>query len=72
MSVDLYSFRTLGEAAEDLGLSAETLRVQVRNGRFRAALVGKTYITDDAAIAEYRVRSLGKRGRPRKIVPNGY
>jgi hypothetical protein len=55
---------TLAEAGALLGLSGDTLRVQVHRGRFRARLIGKTYVTTRAEVERYRAESLGRAGRP--------
>jgi len=55
---------TLSEAAEELGLSATTLRHQVQAGRLRARLVGKTYVVTPGELDRYRREHLGKPGRP--------
>lgn len=55
------SMITLAEAAERLGLSPSTLRVQVHNGRLKARLVGKTWVVTGREIERYRADSLGKR-----------
>lgn len=64
---------TLTEAAARLGVAASTLRHQVRNGRLRARLVGKTYIVSEREVERYRATSLGKPGRPshRPAPPSG-
>lgn len=54
---------TLAEAGDRLGVSASTLRWQVRNGRLRAVLVGKTYAVTEREVERYRAESLGRRGR---------
>lgn len=57
---------TLAEAAVRLGLSPDTLRWQVRKGKLRATLVGKTYTVTEREVERYRAESLGKAGRPAK------
>lgn len=54
---------TLAEAAVRLGLSHSTLRNQVRAGRLRARLVGKTYVVTERELERYRAESLGRPGR---------
>ena len=54
---------TLADAAALLGLSATTLRMQVRTGKLRAQLFGKTWLTTRAEVARYREQSLGQPGR---------
>lgn len=57
---------TLAEAAERLGVAASTLRNQVKAGRLRARLVGKTWVTTSSEVERYRAESLGRVGRPRE------
>ncbi len=57
---------TLVEAAERLGMSASTLRNQVRHGRLRARLAGKTYLVTTDEVERYRQESRGHPGRPAK------
>ena len=54
---------TLSQAAARLGVTAATLRQQVRNGRLRATLYGKTWVVSEREIERYRVESLGRHGR---------
>ena len=56
--------KTLSEAAGILGVSAATLRSQIRNGRLRGRLVGKTWTVSEREVERYRAESLGHRGRP--------
>lgn len=56
---------TLTQAGAELGVSPSTLRSQVRNGRLRATLVGKTYVVTPAEVERYRRESLGNAGRPK-------
>lgn len=58
--------RTLREAGVELGLSPQTLKVQVQRGQLRARLVGKTYVVSDREIARYRAEHLGRPGRKPK------
>ena len=44
---------TLNEAAEILGLSAETLRVQARRGKLRAKKVGRDWFVSRREIKRY-------------------
>lgn len=55
---------TLAQAATLLGVSAATLRQQVRNGRLRARKYGKTWVVTDGEVERYRRESLGHPGRP--------
>jgi excisionase family DNA binding protein len=54
---------TLTQAGTLLGVSPATLRSQVRNGRLRATLVGKTYVVTPREVERYRAESLGRPGR---------
>jgi excisionase family DNA binding protein len=54
---------TLAEAGDRLGLSASTLRTQVRRGRLRATMVGKTWTVTEREVERYRAESLGRPGR---------
>ena len=55
---------TLVEAADELGVTASTLRHQVQAGRLRARLLGKTYVVTPREVERYRREHLGKPGRP--------
>lgn len=44
---------TLKQAAERLGLSPETLRLQVRGGKMQATLAGKTYLVTASEVRRY-------------------
>lgn len=52
---------TLAEAATILGLSPDTLRWQVRNGKLKARKVGPIWTVTPAAVEKYRREHLGKR-----------
>jgi excisionase family DNA binding protein len=52
---------TLAQAAERLDLSPATLRSQIRNGRLRGKLVGKTWTVTEGELERYRRDSLGRR-----------
>ena len=54
---------TLAEAATRLGVSHSTLRNQVKNGRLRATLIGKTWVVTPREVERYRAESLGRVGR---------
>lgn len=54
---------TLTEAAAQLGVSGETLRVQVRRGKLRAKKWAGIWIVTPAEVERYRRESLGKIGR---------
>lgn len=55
---------TLAQAAARLGLAAPTLRSQIRYGKLRGHLVGKTWTVSEREVERYRAESLGKR-RPK-------
>jgi len=52
---------TLKEAGEALGLSAATLRSQIRNGAIQGTKVGPVWTLDEQTVEAYRTRSLGRR-----------
>lgn len=54
---------TLAQAGALLEVSPATLRSQVRNGKLRARLVGKTWTVSEREVERYRAESLGKPGR---------
>ncbi len=54
---------TLKQAAARLGLSSETLRLQVRRGRLKAMLAGKTYLVTGKEVARYEREVKGRHGR---------
>jgi predicted site-specific integrase-resolvase len=54
---------TLTLAGALLGVSPATLRSQIRNGRLRATLIGKTYVVTPRELERYRAESLGRPGR---------
>ena len=54
---------TLAQAGALLGVAPATLRSQVRAGRLRATLVGKTYVVTPREVERYRAESLGRPGR---------
>ena len=55
---------TLREAAPRLGITADTLRAQIRRGRLHATKLGRDWIVDAAEVARYERTSLGRSGRP--------
>jgi len=57
---------TLKEAAKLLGLSPETLRLQVRNKKLSAVLAGKTYLVLESEVERYRREHQGKFGNYRR------
>lgn len=60
---------TLKQAAERLGLSPETLRIQVRAGRMHATLAGKTYLVTASEVARYDKQRKEPRGFARSDHP---
>jgi len=48
---------TLAEAAARLGLSPETLRWQIRNGKLRAKRVGPIWTVSEREVERYRRES---------------
>lgn len=52
---------TLNEAAALLGLSPDTLRVQVNNGRLKAKKLGPIWTVTPSEVERYRRESLGQR-----------
>jgi excisionase family DNA binding protein len=54
---------TLLEAAEVLGLAPATLRHQIRNGRLRAAKVGRDWVVSEEELKRYQALSRGRPGR---------
>jgi excisionase family DNA binding protein len=55
------SVKTLTEAGAQLGVAPSTLRNQIRNGRLRATMIGKTWTVTEREIERYRRESLGTR-----------
>lgn len=56
---------TLREAADILGLSPTTLRVQIRNGRLRATKRGRDWHVTAGEVERYRADRLSERKRKR-------
>ncbi|MCX7335505.1 MAG: helix-turn-helix domain-containing protein [Hyphomicrobiales bacterium] len=54
---------TLAQAGTLLGVSPATLRSQIRNGKLRGRLVGKTWTVSSREVERYRAESLGRPGR---------
>lgn len=46
---------SLSEAAERAGLSANTLKLQVHNGRLKAKKVGRNWVTTEAWLRDYLI-----------------
>ena len=55
--------RTIPQAADELGISAQTLRLQARLGKFRAVKVGREWLVNELEIERYRRENL----RPKVI-----
>jgi excisionase family DNA binding protein len=55
---------TLREAAAQLGITADTLRAQVRRRRLRASKLGRDWLVEAGEVARYERTSLGRAGRP--------
>lgn len=56
---------TLTEAAALLGVTADTLRQQIKAGRLRAAKVGPVWTVTAKEVERYREKSLGRPGGKR-------
>lgn len=54
---------TLRQAAEALGVSADSLRNQIHNGRLRARKVGPVWTISERELERYRRESRGQPGR---------
>lgn len=59
----LPDWMTLPEAAEDLGLSASTLRTQMQLGHLRGTKRGRDWLISRREVERYRATRLGKTGR---------
>src|SRR5262245_11211772 len=70
-SMDELDIITLAEAGALLGRSPTTLRSQVKAGRLRARLIGKTWVTTRVEVERYRRESLGQPGRPATFAQAG-
>lgn len=57
---------TLRDAAKQLGITADTLRAQIRRGRLRAIKPGRDWLVETVEVARYKRNSLGRLGRPRR------
>ena len=55
---------TLRDAAARLGITADTLRAQIRRRRLRATKLGRDWLVEEAEVARYERTSLGRAGRP--------
>ena len=56
---------TVGEAAEELGVSASRVYQLIRSGALEAERIGRTWLVDDASVSA-RVASATRPGRPRR------
>lgn len=54
---------TLNEAATSLGVTPDTLRQQIMNGKLRAKKVGPVWTVTSGEVERYRRESLGRLGR---------
>lgn len=54
---------TLREAAQQLGITPDTLRQRIAAGSLRARKVGPVWTVTPAELERYRRESLGQRGR---------
>lgn len=57
---------TLKAAAEHLGITADTLRAQIRKGRLSATKLGRDWLVEANEVSRYQLESLGRGGRPRR------
>lgn len=64
MPENQYELLTLNEAADELRLAPNTLRLQIANGRLQAIKRGRQWFVTRSEIERYRVESLGRPGRP--------
>jgi excisionase family DNA binding protein len=55
---------TLSQAAEELGITAATLRQQIHAGQLAAEKIGPMWVISDTALATYRLNNHGRIGRP--------
>ena len=55
---------TLKQAAKQLGITADTLRAQIRKERLRATKLGRDWLVEGAEVTRYERDSLGRPGRP--------
>jgi excisionase family DNA binding protein len=57
---------TLRKAAGQLGITADTLRAQIRRERLRAIKLGRDWLVEAGEVTRYQRDSLGRPGRPAK------
>jgi excisionase family DNA binding protein len=55
---------TLSQAAQQLGVTAATLRQQIHAGHLKGEKIGPIWIITEAALATYRLNNHGRIGRP--------
>lgn len=55
---------TLKEAAAQMGITADTLRAQIRRKRLHATKLGRDWLVEAAEVGRYERTSLGRQGRP--------
>jgi excisionase family DNA binding protein len=58
---------TLKQAAKQLGITADTLRAQIRRERLRATKLGRDWLVEGAEVTRYERDSLGRPGRPSQL-----
>jgi excisionase family DNA binding protein len=56
---------TLAEAAPQLGVSADYLRVAANRGSLKAEKIGRDWFVTQSELDRYANENLGKLGRPR-------
>ncbi len=62
-------FFTVAEAAEELGLSPRTVRLQISNGALKAMRVGRSLIISTGDLTAYDLRRKEPRGFAREDHP---
>lgn len=55
---------TLSQAAQQLGVTAATLRQQIHAGQLEAEKIGPIWVVSEAALGTYRLNNHGRIGRP--------
>ena len=67
----LAEYLTIREAAESLGLTVGTIRLQLSRGKIRQLYPGLVVLIHTSEIERYRTQSLGKPGpRPKPNAPS--
>ena len=66
MKIGREEFFTLVEAGEQVGLSPNTLRAQIKNGVLPASKIGKTFVVRPKDLDRYMREHAGRPGRPKK------